>query len=313
VIPRLALAGCGRWGEKLCATLAGLANGGRIELVALADPAEGALERARALAPGARALATLEELLQARLGLDGVLVATPTPLHGSHARLALAAGLDVFVEKPLALSLKEARALVALARGRVAMVGHLMRFHPAHARLGALVREGAVGALRGFSSRRVTESRSPEPLWTLLPHDLATMHALDASPVVEIRAAACLGGVRVKLGLASGLAATLFASTHGVTATRYLRATGTDGTVELDELAPGGARLMARRGDGRGTTLALPADPLRLELEHFAACVTERRIPETCFAEALFVVETLERCHRALGGTPSRPELRACP
>ena len=60
-------------------------------------------------------------------------LATPAITHYELAKAALEAGKDVYVEKPLAIDVKEGRQLVELAekRHRILMVGHILRFHPA--------------------------------------------------------------------------------------------------------------------------------------------------------------------------------------
>jgi UDP-2-acetamido-3-amino-2,3-dideoxy-glucuronate N-acetyltransferase len=59
-------------------------------------------------------------------------VATPAEFHYEIAKEALLAGKDVFVEKPLALRVREGKDLVALAeeREKILMVGHLLEYHP---------------------------------------------------------------------------------------------------------------------------------------------------------------------------------------
>ena len=61
------------------------------------------------------------------------MIATPASTHAELTQLALEAGKDVFVEKPLALTVEDGEQLVAEARARSAilMVGHLLEYHPA--------------------------------------------------------------------------------------------------------------------------------------------------------------------------------------
>lgn len=72
-----------------------------------------------------------------------VSIAVPTRLHYPVSRDFLRAGIDVLVEKPIAVALEEGRELVALARqeGRVLQVGHLERFNPAIRRLEGVIRD----------------------------------------------------------------------------------------------------------------------------------------------------------------------------
>jgi 2-hydroxy-4-carboxymuconate semialdehyde hemiacetal dehydrogenase len=67
-------------------------------------------------------------------GLDAVILATPTQMHGAQTIQCLDAGKHVQVEIPLADSLTDAEAVLARQKkaGLVAMVGHTRRFNPSH-------------------------------------------------------------------------------------------------------------------------------------------------------------------------------------
>ena len=69
--------------------------------------------------------------------VDAVDIVTPADSHRAVAEAGLAAGRHCFVEKPLAVSVAEGRALAAAAAaaGRVVQVGHIFRFHPVTATL----------------------------------------------------------------------------------------------------------------------------------------------------------------------------------
>lgn len=70
----------------------------------------------------------------ARDDVDGVILATPTPLHAQQAIQCLKAGKHVMVEIPMADNINDARELVAVQKetGLVAMAGHTRRFNPSH-------------------------------------------------------------------------------------------------------------------------------------------------------------------------------------
>jgi predicted dehydrogenase len=87
------------------------------EIVAVADVCAARREKARQALPGARIYETHRELLMAERGrIDFVDVSTPPCDHAAVARAALASGLHVLCEKPLATSAEEARAMVTAAR-----------------------------------------------------------------------------------------------------------------------------------------------------------------------------------------------------
>ncbi len=79
---------------------------------------------------GCKAVADHKSLLA--LGLDAVIIAAPTHLHHEIALDCIEAGVDILVEKPIAPSVEEGRAIVAAARrkGVKLMVGHVELFNP---------------------------------------------------------------------------------------------------------------------------------------------------------------------------------------
>jgi len=81
---------------------------------ALYDPAQDQVEQAAALAPEARVVDSLEELLQ--LDLDGVVIATPSALHAVQSIKALEQGKAVFCQKPLARTAEEVERVLAAAQ-----------------------------------------------------------------------------------------------------------------------------------------------------------------------------------------------------
>jgi len=141
---RVALVGAGYIADTHLAALRGLPA---VEVVALCDVA---LERARAAAARhgvAHAVASLAELVG--LSIDVVHLCVPPDLHVALARECLEHGFSVFVEKPLALSARDAEELFALARERGLALGanHNATFHPAFRRLLERLRQGAIGRL----------------------------------------------------------------------------------------------------------------------------------------------------------------------
>ena len=298
---RVALAGCGGWGQNL---LRVLVESPRARVVAVADTQPLRRAVAAGLAPEAAVVATLDEALA--VAPDAVVIATPPHTHGALALRALAAGADVFVEKPLATRVADAERLVARAAslGRVGMVGHLLRYHPAVERLLELARGGALGALQRFESTRISISgdRSASALWTLGPHDFSVLHALDPSPIraITARASGSVSGdpVHVDVELASGLVAAITLSRVGADKERRLRVIGAPSGLfaALDDVRAPDRVLVAGSPE-----LVVPwREPLAVEVDHFLRCVEERARPLTPFEEGLIVVRAIAAAEDSL-------------
>jgi len=122
-----------------------LAVQGRAQVVAVCDSVPAAAQR-RAQELGAeRACADFRELLGP--GIDAVDICLPHDLHAPVALEAIAAGKHLLVEKPIATTLADARAMVEAARraGVVLQVGHNERFDPQYQELQRLVAAGELG------------------------------------------------------------------------------------------------------------------------------------------------------------------------
>lgn len=118
---------------------------GLVQAAGVADPAAEQLEAALGLAADAERVSGLDELL--RLGLDGLVIATPSALHAEQAIAALERGVAVFCQKPLARTAREAAAVVDAARAadRLLCVDLSYRFTEGMRRIRDLVRSGALG------------------------------------------------------------------------------------------------------------------------------------------------------------------------
>lgn len=105
--PRIGVAGLGRTGWQFhCKTIGGHQDW---QLVAVADPAEERCKEAEQV-HGCKSFRCFEEMLK-QADLDAVTIATPTHLHRQHALAAIRRGLHLMLEKPMAPSLADARAI----------------------------------------------------------------------------------------------------------------------------------------------------------------------------------------------------------
>ncbi|MBK8796225.1 MAG: Gfo/Idh/MocA family oxidoreductase [Anaerolineales bacterium] len=99
-----------------------------------------------------------------------VSICTPPDLHAEIAVAALAAGKHVICEKPTALSVAEAEAMLAAAQaapGRLAIMDHELRFHPQRLHMRQLIKEGYIGSvLQARFDRLGSERLDPNQPWT---------------------------------------------------------------------------------------------------------------------------------------------------
>ena len=112
----------------------------RFEFVVVADPSATVREAVAGRYGVSCAVATLEEALA--LGLDAVVIAVPDPAHRPAVLAALHAGVHVFCEKPLAVSVAEVDEILAARGDRVVQVGYMKLHDPATERMVERLRDG---------------------------------------------------------------------------------------------------------------------------------------------------------------------------
>lgn len=107
-------------------------------------------------------------------GVDGIVVATPTTTHADITEQALAHGVPVFVEKPLAADPEEAARIVEAAPDRV-FVMDKWRYHPGVELLAEIARSGELGRVVGLRTTRIGwgNPHDVDAVWILAPHDLS--------------------------------------------------------------------------------------------------------------------------------------------
>jgi UDP-2-acetamido-3-amino-2,3-dideoxy-glucuronate N-acetyltransferase len=325
VTPRVALIGSGQWGRNLARNLAAL---GVLQTISDLHPA--ALAPFAALYPGVRLSADPSAVLKDP-DVDACVVAAPAALHFDIVRQALAADKDVFVEKPLALTVKEGEQLVALAerRRRILMVGHLLEYHPAIAALRKLVASGEVGKIQYIYSNRLNLGRirtEESALWSFAPHDIHVIVSLLRELPIEV---ACQGGSYLNhqvadvtmstMTFASGVRAHIFVSWLHPFKEQKLVVVGTQKMVVFDDTLPTDAKLQLypHRVDWiervpvavKAQAEPVPLDnvePLSEECRHFIDCLVTRRPPRTDGVNGVTVLRVLEACQQSLekGGQP---------
>jgi myo-inositol 2-dehydrogenase / D-chiro-inositol 1-dehydrogenase len=140
---RFGLVGYGAWGAHHARAIAATADA---QLTAICGRSEESRERARNDHPSARLYADYREML-AKEEIDVVDVVLPSDLHYQVGRAALEAGRNLFMEKPMALSVDDCDALVALAkaRGKLLAVGHELRLSSLWGKMKELIDAGKIG------------------------------------------------------------------------------------------------------------------------------------------------------------------------
>jgi UDP-N-acetylglucosamine 3-dehydrogenase len=315
---RVAQAGVANHGRTI---LNAVREAGNLELVSCFDINTAANKEA-AREFGALAMPTFEKMLDDPT-VAAVVLATPNHLHFEQTRKAFAAQKHVFVEKPIATMVADAKIMIDLAKeaGLTLMVGHNTRRRQVFRRAKALLDEGRIGRVAAVEANlsRPAGLLPGLPPWKadpktsgLLPmmqlgiHFVDTVHYL-LGPVESVSCFATntampndvLDSAAAILRLASGTPVSLTSSYVSADA-YFLRIYGTEGTIHC---APLKMRLeLLERGEYKETQEedfgGEGAGSYILQMREFGECVQKRSRPETGGEEglqALAVVEAMAR------------------
>jgi predicted dehydrogenase len=316
--PAVCVVGCGHWGKNLVRNFHAI---GSLYGFCESDPAIRA--RTSAQYPSAKNFSCYEEALRDPL-VAAVAIATPAHTHHELGLAALAAGKDLFMEKPLALTWQHGLDLVNAARERKAilMVGHLLRYHPAIEALQQIIASGVLGRIDYAYSNRLSMGkirREENALWSFAPHDISVLLALTQQFPLQVMA---VGGSYLQPNIADvttshllfdrGSRAHIFVSWLHPYKEQRLVVIGSEkmavfeDTAATDKLVVYDKRIELKEGNfevSRPQGAAVPfdsAEPLGRECGHFVECVATRRAPLTTGEEGVLVLKVLQACHWSL-------------
>ncbi len=314
---RIAVIGCGRWGKNIVRNLSSLGA-----LVAIVESNQETNSKI-STEYGVQSFSSLDELIASKTA-DAVAIATPSETHAEVAIRAMEAGLDVFVEKPMAIRLRDGQRMLELSResGRVLMVGHLLEYHGAVLKLKEMVDDGSLGKIEYVYSNRLNMGRvrqEENALWSFAPHDIAVLLLLVGEMPIQVTAT---GGAYLQPNIADvtvtnllfdgGLRGHIFVSWLHPFKEQKLVVTGTKGMVVFNDVQATKKLLYYDRGieNIEGEVVAhrvegVPieydeSEPLRAEFEHFIECIRTRATPRTDALEGLRVLSVLQASQRSI-------------
>jgi len=328
----LAIVGIGNWGKNLLRNFY-THSAGRLVLACDAD--EKKLASARENYPGLETTTSFDDIL-AREDIGAVIIATPPASHCELSLKAMDSGRDVFVEKPLALSVSDGEKMVQKAKEKKAilMVGHIMVYHPATLYLKKLVDDNTLGDIYYLYSKRVNLGKVRDienSLWSFAPHDISIILYLMQKDPIKVTAT---GSSYLQKGIEDvafmnmhfddGTMAHVHVSWLDPHKKRNLTVVGSKKMVVFDDTAANEKIMIYDKGvvqnqdyDTYGEYLSLrtgdilipkiqSGEPLGSECKHFLNALDKREKPRSDVVEGLRVLKVLDAAQKSLdtGGTP---------
>jgi predicted dehydrogenase len=329
-----AVIGAGAFGSNHLRVIRDLsaASGDSVRIAAIVESSAPRRQALQSDFPQARVFHDIDACLAAhaagQIELHAASVCVPTSAHAAVAGALLQSGIDVLVEKPIAASLAEADALIAVAarHQRILQIGHLERFNPA-----VLAVHPYIHMPMFFEAHRLSiftpRSLDVDVILDLMVHDLDIVLSLVRSPVHSLQAVGLpvlsrkvdIANVRVEF--ASGCVANFTASRVSTERVRKLRFFQPHQYVSIDyarqdllfidvkpqQGAPDPASMLSGLAVSKPTVT--PGEPLRLEIESFLESVHTRQQPRVTGQEGRAVLALALDINTAIAEHATRAHL----
>lgn len=315
----IGLVGSGYWGKNILRELYNIRA-----LHTICDKDENLLQEHLEKYPSLNITTNWKKMLE-NPDITAVCIALPAVLHYQFALEALNNNKDVFVEKPLALSVEHCDELIKLAKekNRILMVGHLLQYHPCVQKIYEMVNNNYIGNIKYIVSNRLNLGkirREENVLWSFAPHDISIILKLmgDKMPTSVI----CNGHAFVSKNV------------HDITSTilefgeevysqinvnwlnpfkeQKLVIVGTNGMITFDDTIEdklkyfGGymewkkGQPVVTKNDGEVINYDKGVSPLFIEMHHFIDCCKKRVEPFTDGKEGKRVLSVLDMAQKSL-------------
>ena len=312
--------GLGYWGRNI------LRNLYELDILRIAcDISENIVKERKKHFPNVEYTTNIEDIISNQ-EIKAVTIATPASTHYELTKKFLLLGKDVFVEKPIALTLKEGEELVEIAekQGRILMVGHILQYHPAVIKLKELISSGKLGKIQYIYSNRLNigKLRTEENiLWSFAPHDISVILDLIGEEPIEVSA---FGGDYLIPGIydvtvttvkfKNGIKGHIFVSWLHPFKEQKLIVVGSKAMAVFDDVSKEKLFLYPHKIEWKDGKIPVAqkaeyevipvesGEPLKLELLHFIDCVKYRKRPKTDGYEGLRVLKVLELAEKSLTG-----------
>ncbi|MCE5313796.1 MAG: Gfo/Idh/MocA family oxidoreductase [Armatimonadota bacterium] len=303
---KAAVIGAGMWGKNIVRTLNSMDS---LDCVAELDA--GLRSGLAQTYPGLTIHDTIDPVMES--DVPAVCIAVPAPWHYEIAKKALERGKDVFVEKPMTLSVDDAQDLVRIARERerILMVGHLLLYQPAVQWIKEAISSGMIGELKSIHQRRLDLGRARDVenvLWSLGVHDVAVaLFLIGKKPEsIEIQGQRVLqptieDDVHVEMTFPGGVKNYLHCSWLWPVKDRGMMVIGSEGMLVYNELEQNVTLHRKTIGsdlknvdNGSEVVYEGSGQPLTLELTHFLECCAQRKTPMSGGESGVEVIKVLQ-------------------
>ncbi|MBO5947702.1 Gfo/Idh/MocA family oxidoreductase [bacterium] len=309
---RTAVIGCGLWGKNIVRNFYNL---GVLDTVC--DMDEDNLKMVAQNYPEVKRTKDFNDILN-NSNIDSVAVVTPSHTHFGLVKLALKAGKNVYVEKPISTVSQEAKDLMELAEkeGLILMVGHLLLYHPVVNRLKMLVEDGSLGEIKYVQSDRLNINyfkNDRSVMWDLAPHDVSMIgYILGEEPkrVICASGASSEGNdimdiTHISIEYQNGTVAHVSDSWIHPQKRVNLIVRGTKATAIFDDTVAENKLTVYSNEKSISEALTydyIEIEPLKLECQHFLNCIETGQKARSSGENGYEVTKLLEEAEKIMLG-----------
>jgi predicted dehydrogenase len=332
----IAVVGCGYWGPNLIRNFNSL-SGCSVKIACDLD--ESRIIHIQSLYPSIKTTNEFDQIINDK-DIDAVAIATPVQLHFKMAKKCLDAGKHVFIEKPMASSVKECRQLITNAEKNnlIIFVGHTFIYSPPVRKIKEIIDRGSLGEIQYISARRLNLGLFQIDInvaWDLATHDISIiLYVLGSTPI----SVNCQGKGHVNPDIEDVTSMTLNFQKDGFATiqsswldpnkVREMTFVGSKRMLVYNDLEPADKiKIYDKRvetppyydtfaefhysyhyGDMYSPYLK-QYEPLKRECEHFLDCIKTGEKPETSGYEGLQVVQILDAASESLKREGAKVEI----
>jgi len=319
--------GCGYWGPNLIRNFFQMPEA---EMKIAADLSQDRLKYLQSLYPGLSITTDYMDIID-NPEIDAVAIATPVFTHRRFVMEALAKGKHVFVEKPMASSLKDARDMIALAEKmqKRLMVGHTFEYHAAVRKIKEIIDSGELGDVYYINSQRLNLGlfqKDINVVWDLAPHDISIiLYLLGKEPEEIVTTGTCHVNpeiqdvATVSMTFKDNIIAFIQCSWLDPNKVRKMTIVGSKKMLVYDDIQQNEKLWIFDKGvdvpshydtfadfqySYRYGDITIPKidnyEPLKFELQHFVECIENGGTPQTDGQNGLRVVKILEAAQHSI-------------
>lgn len=323
-----ALVGYGYWGPNIARSVIRIND---VNLKIICDSDDKKLNNAKTLYPHLQFSNNLSDILNDS-EIDALIIATPAFTHLKIASQALAKDKHLLIEKPLTVSMVEAKKLQSLNKQyqKIIMVGHTFEYNPAVLKMKEYIQSKEFGQVYYMYSARLNLGQirgDVNALWNLAPHDVSIFNfLLDGFPKRVISTGATFlqknteDVVFVTLEYPNNVYGHIHVSWLDPSKKREMTVVGSKQMLVFDDIdneMP--LKIYDKRADTGDVAKGIPGEykfklhsgdifipqveakePLLEELKHFFDCIEHNKQPKTDIENGLQVVKVLEACQQSL-------------